>query len=455
MGGFLSQFISNAGDFVWGAPMIAMLVSTGSYISIRTGFFQLTHLGRSLKAAFGADSKKRSDSGTSPFQSACTALSATMGTGNIAGVAGAVALGGPGAIFWMWVSAFFGMAVKLAEIILAVRFREYKNGEYCGGPMYYIKNGLPKAFFPLSIIFSACGIAAMLGTGSTAQINTMAVSVCALFPMGMLSACSQKLLCLAVGLICAATAAAVLSGGARRIGSFTERLVPFMTLLFFAMAAGVLLINIKSIPAVFASIIKGAFDPAAVTGGAVGSAVSALKKGVSRGIFSNEAGMGTAPMAYACSSENNAVKQGMLGIFEVFADTVVMCTVTALVILCAVPVSYGSDPGASLTLAAFVSVYGRWISLLFCAVVCFFAFSSVVGWGLYGLRCAEFLFGSRSKKLFIILFFVCCTLGAVIPTDTVWKISELLNGIMALPNLIAVLLLSETVFGEIKNYKEL
>ncbi len=443
----LTNIICEINTAVWGAPMLAVLLVTGLYFSIRTRFFQVRKLGKSLKGAFVTNDKD--NGGITPFQSACTALSATMGTGNIIGVAGAVALGGAGAVFWIWVSSLFCMVIKFSEIVLAVKYRENDGDGFIGGPMYYIKNGLPKMFYPLAVIFCVCGITASFGCGNATQINTMSSAVRGIFPQSLSSPKISLFINITVGTISATLVYAVLCGGAVRIGRFTEKAVPVMTVIYTVISVGVIIVNYKNIPSVFYMIFKGAFSPKSVTGGVVGSVFLCLRRGVARGVFSNEAGLGTAPVAYACGSSDDAVKQGMLGIFEVFVDTVVVCTLTAVVVLSCGNINYGAV-GSNVTLEAFVSVYGDYIRPVFCIVMCFFAFSSVIGWGLYGTCFSVFLFGSKSKKPFIIIFSSVCILGAVCDTGVVWELAEALNGIMALPNIIAVLLLSEDVIKEVK-----
>lgn len=449
MNGTLQNIISELNSAVWGPPMLAVLLFVGLYLSVRTRFFQIRNLGKSLKSAFLKSDKDKD--GLTPFQSACTALSATMGTGNIIGVAGAIALGGAGAVFWMWVSALFSMIIKFSEIVLAVKYREKDGDGFIGGPMYYIKNALPKTFYPLACIFSLCGIIASFGCGNATQINTMSSAVRGVFPKSLSLPQTAFLINISVGIISAVTVYDVLGGGAKRIGRFTEKAVPVMTVIYTVISLGVIIINIKTIPTVFYMIIKGAFNPKSVTGGVVGSVFLSFRRGVARGVFSNEAGLGTAPVAYACGQSDDAVKQGMLGIFEVFVDTVLVCTLTAVVVLSCGNIEYGTVGVSHITLNAFVSVYGDAIRPVFCIVMCFFAFSSVIGWGFYGSCFAVFLFGNKAKKPFVIVFCTVCIIGAVSETGVIWELSEALNGIMSIPNIIAVILLSQDVVKQVKN----
>ena len=390
-----------------------------------------------------------------PFQAVCTALAATVGTGNIAGVAGAIAIGGPGAVFWMWISAILGMCTKFSEVTLAVHFREKnEKGELVGGPMYYIKNGLKKHWHWLAYLFSIFGVLTVFGTGNATQVNTITTAIdSALENYGIMSGDSAKTVNLIIGIILAVLLAMILLGGIKRIGQVTEKLVPFMALLYIVFAIGVIALNIQNIPSVFSLIIEGAFNPASVTGGAVGSFFMSMKKGVSRGIFSNEAGLGTGSIAHACADTRKPVKQGFFGIFEVFVDTIVICTLTALVILCSeVPINFGSAAGAELTISGFTSTYGSWVSIFTAVAMCCFAFSTIVGWGLYGARCIEFLFGSKVNKPFMLVYSLVAIVGATMDLGLLWSIAETFNGLMAIPNLIAVFLLSRVVVKLVKEY---
>ena len=375
--------------------------------------------------------------------------------GNIAGVAGAIAIGGPGAIFWMWVSALFGMCTKYAEVTLAVHYREINaNGELVGGPMYYIKNGLSKKWHWLAYLFAAFGVLTVFGTGNATQVNTITTAInSALLNYNVISESAVSTSNLIIGIIIAILIAMILLGGIKRIGHVTEKLVPFMALLYILLGLGVILLNIQNVPAVFASIFRGAFQPRAVTGGIVLSMFTSLKKGVSRGIFSNEAGLGTGSIAHACADTKKPVKQGMFGIFEVFTDTIVICTLTALVILCSgVAVDYGKAAGAELTILGFTSTYGSWVSIFTAVAMCCFAFSTAVGWGLYGARCIEFLFSEKVIKPFMVIYSLVAILGATANLGLMWSIAETFNGLMAIPNLIALFLLSGTVVKLTKEY---
>ena len=444
-------------NFIWGVPAMVCIFGVGLYLSIRTNFLQIRKFPYAIKTTLGRIFRKRdaSDGAITPFQAVCTALAATVGTGNIAGVAGAIAIGGPGAIFWMWVSALFGMCTKYAEVTLAVHYREINaNGELVGGPMYYIKNGLSKKWHWLAYLFAAFGVLTVFGTGNATQVNTITTAInSALLNYNVISESAVSTSNLIIGIIIAILIAMILLGGIKRIGHVTEKLVPFMALLYILLGLGVILLNIQNVPAVFASIFRGAFQPRAVTGGIVLSMFTSLKKGVSRGIFSNEAGLGTGSIAHACADTKKPVKQGMFGIFEVFTDTIVICTLTALVILCSgVAVDYGKAAGAELTILGFTSTYGSWVSIFTAVAMCCFAFSTAVGWGLYGARCIEFLFSEKVIKPFMVIYSLVAILGATANLGLMWSIAETFNGLMAIPNLIALFLLSETVVKLTKEY---
>ena len=444
-------------NFIWGVPAMVCIFGVGLYLSIRTNFLQIRKFPYAIKTTLGRIFRKRdaSDGAITPFQAVCTALAATVGTGNIAGVAGAIAIGGPGAIFWMWVSALFGMCTKYAEVTLAVHYREINaNGELVGGPMYYIKNGLSKKWHWLAYLFAAFGVLTVFGTGNATQVNTITTATnSALLNYNVISESAVSTSNLIIGIIIAILIAMILLGGIKRIGHVTEKLVPFMALLYILLGLGVILLNIQNVPAVFASIFRGAFQPRAVTGGIVLSMFTSLKKGVSRGIFSNEAGLGTGSIAHACADTKKPVKQGMFGIFEVFTDTIVICTLTALVILCSgVAVDYGKAAGAELTILGFTSTYGSWVSIFTAVAMCCFAFSTAVGWGLYGARCIEFLFSEKVIKPFMVIYSLVAILGATANLGLMWSIAETFNGLMAIPNLIALFLLSGTVVKLTKEY---
>ena len=448
---------SAVNNFIWGVPAMICIIGVGLYLSIRTGFLQIRKFPYAMKVTIGRMLRKRdaSDGALTPFQAVCTALAATVGTGNIAGVAGAIAIGGPGAVFWMWISALLGMCTKFSEVTLAVHFHETNaEGDRVGGPMYYIKNGLKKHWHWLAYLFAAFGVLTVFGTGNATQVNTITTAIdSALFNYGIIEKDSVGTLNLIIGIVLAILIGMILLGGIKRIGQVTEKLVPFMAAIYVILALGVVVLNFQNIPSVFGSIFEGAFSPASVTGGAVGSFFMSMKKGVSRGIFSNEAGLGTGSIAHACADTKKPVKQGFFGIFEVFVDTIVICTLTALVILCSgVPVGYGAAAGAELTILGFTSTYGNWVSIFTAVAMCCFAFSTIIGWGLYGTRCVEFLLGTKANKPFMVLYALVAIVGATMELGLMWNIAETFNGLMAIPNLIAVFLLSGVVVKLVKEY---
>ena len=444
-------------NFIWGVPAMICIIGVGLLLSVRTKFLQIRKFPYAMKQTIGKifDKKDASDGAMTPFQAVCTALAGTVGTGNIAGVAGAIAIGGPGAVFWMWISALLGMCTKFSEATLAVHFRE-KNavGDWVGGPMYYIKNGLKKHWHWLAFLFALFGVLTVFGTGNATQVNTITTAIdSALLSFNIIPESSTKVVNLVMGIIVAILVAMILLGGVKRIGRVTERLIPFMALLYIVLAFGVIILNIDRVPGVFHSIIDGAFHPASVTGGIVGSFFLSMKKGVARGIFSNEAGLGTGSIAHACADTGEPVKQGMFGIFEVFTDTILICTLTAMVILCSgIPVGYGADAGAELTISGFTATYGNWVSIFTAIALCCFAFSTIIGWGLYGSRCMEYLSSEKWVKPFMVVYALVAIVGATMDLGMLWSIAETFNGLMAIPNLIALFLLSGTVVKLVKDY---
>ncbi len=443
---------SAVNDFIWGVPAMILLMGVGLYLSIGTRFVQLRQFGTAMKVTLGRIFKhdKAGKGALTPFQAVCTALAATVGTGNIAGVAGAIAIGGPGAVFWMWISALLGMCTKFAEVTLAVHFRERnKHGDYVGGPMYYIQNGLGRKWRWLAYAYALLGALACFGIGNTTQINTITVAVSSvLTSFNLVGNAELPTFRWIFGGLMALILMIVLLGGLKRIGTVAEKLVPFMALFYIVLALGVVFTHLERIPLVFEQIFVGAFNPSAFTGGVVGSFFLSMKKGVSRGIFSNEAGLGTGSIAHACAETDHPVNQGYFGIFEVFADTIVICTLTALVILLSgVPIQFGEAAGAELTISGFVATYGNWVTILTAVALCSFAFSTVLGWGLYGARFVEYLFSShKAVKPFMVIFSLVAVLGATMDLGLIWELSDTFNGLMSLPNLVGLFLLSGTLF---------
>ena len=443
-------FLQQIYRWVWGVPTLILILSVGLCLSFRTGFCQLRLLPRALKAffsCFGGEGEGRSS-----FRALCTALAATVGTGNLAGVAGAMALGGPGAIFWMWLCGILGMVIKFAEATLALCFRQRNDaGEWVGGPMYMIRLGLPRAFRPLAGVYAIFGVIAAFGVGNAIQVGTVITSVAdTAATFGFDFPIWGKLV---LGILLAALIGAMLLGGSQRIGRAAELLVPFAAGLYLLLGLTVLIARWQAIPAAFSAIFHGAFSPRAVTGGAVGAMITALRSGVSRGVFTNEAGMGTASIAHASAAVSHPAQQGMMGIVEVFLDTIVICTVTALVILLSgVPIPYGTDPGAALTNAAFSAVLGPWVGIVITLALCLFALATVLGWGLYGLRCAQYLFGGNACGCFAYLQILVVAVSAVVRADALWLVAEIVNGLMAIPNLIALGVLTPKLISIYKSY---
>ena len=448
----ITQVNNAINGVVWGPFGLALLFCTGFWMSARTGFFQFRKMGYWLRHTIGAiftnkditAHTSKEDMAISQFQSMCTALAGTIGTGNIVGVATAIVSGGPGAIFWMWVMALLGMMTSFSENVLGVYFRrKNERGEWSGGAMYYLTDGLgakkgcKQLGKVLAVLFACFCILASFGIGNMSQINSISGNMNAAFGVPTL----------VTGLCLMAVTALIVIGGLKRVAAVTEKLVPFMALFYVVLALGVVVINYRRFPAVLASIVGGAFDPQAFTGGAIGSIFLSMQKGVSRGIFSNEAGLGTGSIAHACADTRKPVKQGMFGIFEVFADTIVICTLTAMVILCSgVPVGYGSAAGAELTISGFTATYGGWSSIFTAVALCSFAFSTIIGWGLYGSRCIEFLFHTdKVVGPFLVVYSFVSILGATVDLGLLWSIADTFNGLMSIPNLLALLLLSGTV----------
>ena len=448
---------SAVNSFIWGVPAMICIIGVGLVLSIRTNFIQIRKFAHALKMTIGRifEKKEASAGAMTPFQAVCTALAATVGTGNIAGVAGAIAIGGPGAVFWMWMSALLGMCTKFSEVTLAVHFREKnEHGDYVGGPMYYIKNGLDQNWMWLAYLYAGFGVITVFGTGNATQVNTITTAInSALINYNIINETAIGTTNLIIGIIITLLVGAVLLGGVKRIGKVTEKLVPFMAVLYIILGVGVIVLNFQNLPGVFQSIFAGAFNPSAFTGGIVGSFFLSMKKGVSRGIFSNEAGLGTGSIAHACADTDKPVGQGLFGIFEVFADTIIICTLTAMIILCSgIHVNYGVDAGAELTISGLVSTYGGWVSIFTAVALCCFAFSTILGWGLYGARCLEFICGEKVLKPFMVAYSLVAIVGATADLGLIWGISDTCNGLMAIPNLIALFLLSGTVVKLVKEH---
>ncbi len=459
----IASINSAINGFVWGVPMLVLLVGTGILMTLRTRGVQFRKFGYAMKNTIGKIFHKTAagKGEMTPFQAMSTALAGTVGTGNIAGITTAVTLGGPGAIFWLWITALIGMCTKYAEVTLAVKFRERnKHGDWVGGPMYYIKNGLGKNWKWLGILFSIFAALAAFGIGNAVQVGNIVTSfndVIVAFKPDF-SEESQQIVNLVLGIALAALTAVVLFGGIKRLGAVTERLVPVMALIYIIASIVVVIYYADTLPSVFHDIFVGAFSPAGVTGGACGSMFLCITWGVKRGVFSNEAGLGSAPMAHATTSETDPVKQGIYGIFEVFVDTIVICTLSGLTILCAakgagLDLNYGIEGDTGLNVAAFGTVFGNQFGSLLIAVgLALFAYSTVLGWALYGTRACEFIFGAKAIRPYQIIFILVIIVGATMDLGLAWDIADTLNGLMAIPNLIAVIALSGVVVRETRRH---
>ena len=459
----IETIVAKLNGFAWGPWMLLLLVGTGVYLTCRMGFLQFRKFGYAMRNTLGKIFQK-TEAGAgevTPFQAVSTALAATVGTGNIAGVTGAIAVGGPGAVFWMWISAIFGMVTKYAEVVLSVKYRERNaQGDWVGGPMYYIRNGLGKGFGWLASVFCVLGALAAFGIGNMTQVNTIASSInTAIDAFGGSTGAHTVALfgqtvpvsSIVIGCVVSATVALVLFGGIKRIGAVAEKLVPVMAAIYILASLVVVGCNAGSLGKIVTMIFKGAFSAEAALGGAFGITImTTIQKGVGRGVFSNEAGLGSAPIAHAATSERNPVMQGMYGIFEVFMDTIVICTLTAFTVLCGVEggvaIEWGQSAGTELIAASFGTVLGGKIGALIVAVgITLFALSTILSWSLYGTRCFEFLTGGRGLKVYQTLFALVVIIGATLKLDLVWNIADTLNGFMEVPNLVALLGLSGVV----------
>ncbi len=435
----------------WGPATLAVIIGMGIFLTLRSGFAQLRLFPMAMREFFGLLRPGKRE--RSSFRALCTALGATVGTGNLAGVAGGIALGGPGAIFWMWVSGLFGMAVKFSEAVLAVRYRlRNEKGDYFGGPMVMIRLGMGERFRPLAALYSVLGIVAAFGVGSATQVNALvnaAAEAMEALQIPTFSGWEWAMGALLAGFLCI-----LFLGGMKRIGEAAELLVPFASLGYMLLCMGVIVSRSENLPAAVQSIFVGAFTPQAVTGGAVSSVFRAAQTGVSRGIFSNEAGMGTAAIAHAGADVDHPVRQGLMGIMEVFLDTFVICTLTALAILCSgEPISYGVDDGAGLTQRCFCAVYGRWAEVAIAAFLSVFTITTILGWGIYGAACAQYLFGRDVWRKFVLLQAAAVVLGAGAKIGMVWRLSEIVNILMVFPNLFALFALSPELKRLVKSFR--
>ncbi|WP_028115531.1 alanine/glycine:cation symporter family protein [Ferrimonas senticii] len=437
----LTQWIGTINGIVWGVPMLALILGVGLYLTLGLKVMPIRKLGLGFSLLWrGRDSKDDGD--ISPFNALMTSLSATIGTGNIAGVATAIAMGGPGALFWMWCTALVGMATKYAEAVCAVKYRETRdNGEYAGGPMYYIKNGLSAKWAWLATAFALFGAIAGFGIGNGTQSNSVAQALHTNFNIEPLI----------TGILLMALVGAVLLGGVKRIAAVAGKLVPMMALFYIVGGLLVLATHVSEIPAAIALVVDSAFNPVAAQGGFAGAAVwAAIRFGVARGVFSNEAGLGSAPIAHAAAKTNNPVRQGLIAMLGTFIDTIIVCSITGLAIVLTGVWTSGAQ-GVDLTTSAFASAvpFGNYIVAISLAI---FAFTTILGWSYYCERCVQYLLGDKALVPFRLVFTLAVPIGAVASLDFVWLLADTLNAMMAIPNLIALLLLSPVVFKLTKEY---
>ena len=447
----MTNFLLILHKFLWGAPALVMILGTGIYITLRTRSVQLRLFPRAIRELGQKLRRRDHQEGVSSFQALCTALAATVGTGNLVGVAGAICLGGPGAIFWMWVCAVLGMGLKYAEVTLALSLR---CDDVAGGPMFMIQKGMGGKWKGFAYLYALFGLVASFGVGNATQINAVVSSVRSLADgMGTRLIPRQAL---GIGMLLAVPLGAVLLGGAKRIASAAEILIPFVSGTYILLCLVCIWIRRDAVGAAFGQIFRGAFSPRALTGGVIGSAFQVLRVGCARGVFTNEAGMGTASMAHSCAQVSHPAEQGLLGIVEVFLDTVVICTLTALVILVSgVDIPYGTDAGGVLSGDAFRAVLGNWSNVFLTGALCCFAFATVLGWGLYGARCAHFLFGRELWIPFALAQTVTVVLASLASTEALWLFAEVVNGAMAIPNLIALIVLTPRLLRLTHEYERI
>ncbi|MCK3894132.1 sodium:alanine symporter family protein [Streptococcus suis] len=430
-------------NLVWGPPLLLLLVGTGVYLTLRLGVFQIGKLPTAFRLIFSSDQSGQGD--VSSFAALCTALAATVGTGNIVGVATAITTGGPGALFWMWVAAFFGMATKYAEGFLAIKYRtKDANGQAAGGPMHYITLGMGQKWKPLAIFFAISGVlVALLGIGTFSQVNSITASLEMSFGL------APQL----ISILTAILIAFFIFGGIEKISDVSTKVVPFMAILYILASITVLAVHWDQLLPTLALVFKSAFTPVAAMGGFVGATVKeAIQRGIARGVFSNESGLGSAPIAAAAAKSDNPVEQGLISMTGTFIDTLIICSLTGLSILVTDQWTTEGLAGAPLTQAAFATVFGNTGSIALTISLVLFAFTTILGWSYYGERCIEFLFGTKSILPYRLLFVAMVALGGFLKLDLIWTIADIVNGLMALPNLIALLALSPVIIKETRQY---
>lgn len=429
-------------SFMWGPPLITLLVGTGIFLTIRLGMLQVFRLPKALGLIFKAQNK--GDGDVSSFKALCVALAATVGTGNIVGVATAVKVGGPGAIFWMWVAAFFGMATKYAEGLLAVKYRSVdEKGEIAGGPMYYIRNGMGDKYKPLATFFALATIlVAFLGIGTFPQVNAIVDSVQITF--GLPTITTDVILTILI--------AAITIGGLQSIANVASKVIPFMAIIYIAVSLSLILMNISEVPAAIGLIIESAFTGHAAAGGFAGSTIMmAMQNGIARGVFSNESGLGSAPIAAAAAKTNEPAEQGLISMTGTFIDTIIICSMTGLALILT-GVWQGDAAGAAMTSAAFSSAIGPSGATILTVSLVLFAFTTILGWNYYGERACIYLFGNKGVLPYRLIFIALIASGAFLKLEAIWILADIVNGLMAIPNLIALIALSGVVVAETKQY---
>ena len=446
-------FFDSINKYVWGIPVLILIFATGIYFTVHTKFAQLRLLPSAIKLLFSSLHTKEESEENTAFRALCTALAATVGTGNLAGVAGAIAIGGPGAIFWIWVSGVLGMVIKFAEVTLSVKHRiRDSSGQWVGGPMVTIANSMPEKFHCLAYIYCFFGIIASFGVGNATQVNAVIGSL--EMVISQVTCATPKFWNLIVGIVLAAIIFAAFQKRGANIGQWTQILIPFAAGAYIVLSLLAVIKNFNRIPYVCVQIISGAFQPGGLTGGLIVSAYQVMRIGISRGIFTNESGMGTASIAHAKTTYTDPIKQGLLGISEVFIDTILICSLTAFVILTSdISIPYGTDSGILLTMDAFSSVYGPWICYPLMAIVCLFAVATILGWGSYGLDLFQFLFGNSCWRSYLFMQIFVVLFSVIAKTPLVWTLSEILNGLMAIPNLIMLLYFSREFIQMTKAYR--
>ena len=438
------EILNEIDAFVWGPPLLVLLVGTGILLTFRLKLLQVLKLPQALGLIFSAKNDGSGD--VNSFKALCTALAATVGTGNIVGVATAIKAGGPGALFWMWIAAFFGMATKYSECLLAVKYRTVDaNGNISGGPMYYIENGLGKKYKPLAVMFAVFGVlCAYFGIGTFAQVNSIVE----------ITQISAGIPVVYTGIALTVVVAAVTIGGLKSIATVAAKVVPAMALLYFLTTVGIMIVFADQVPAAIATVLNSAFTPTAAQGGFLGATVMlAMRSGVARGVFSNESGLGSAPIVAAAAKTKWAAEQGLVSMTGTFIDTIIICTLTGLSLVVS-GVWCGPLNGAAMTESAFTMAFPAFGSMLLLVGLVLFAFTTILGWNYYGERCVEYLMGVKAILPYRIIFICLIACGPFLKLEEIWVLADIVNGLMAIPNLIALIALSGVVVAETKAYQK-